>query len=201
MLLNCIVSAPLFAAENGIPSEQKVSLSKEERAWLAAHPDIELGYTDSFEPEVIVDPDGSLRGIQVDILDELNKRLGTQIQIQIDPIPELIQKAQEKEIDGILSLHPGYADRLGVLKTGTYFSSYPAIFARKDMPFSSPSDFIDRKVAIIDQIFFSEQIIKQYGKGATVLKVKDAEEGLHFIDSGKADFFLGATLNAYLLTK
>jgi hypothetical protein len=63
MLLNGIVSVPLFAEENGIPSEEKVSLTEDKQAWLKAHPDIVLGYTDSFEPEVIVNPDGTYRGI------------------------------------------------------------------------------------------------------------------------------------------
>ena len=37
-----------------------IDLSVEERAWLKAHPDIALGYTNSFEPTVIVNPDGSI---------------------------------------------------------------------------------------------------------------------------------------------
>lgn len=201
-LISCLYPGDIVLAQQ--PETKKastVNLTPEEQAWLKNHPDITLGYTDTFEPDVIVDPDGTYRGIQVDILKELNRRLGTSIGLRIYPVPELIEKAQKKEVDGILSPHSGYADRLGLLKTGTYFSGYPAVFARKDVPYDSPSDFIDRKVAIIDQVFFSEQIIKQYGKGATILKVKDAEEGFHFVDSGKADFFLGATLNAYLLTK
>jgi hypothetical protein len=41
------------------PHERAVTPTAGERAWLAAHPDITLGYTDSFEPQVIVNPDGS----------------------------------------------------------------------------------------------------------------------------------------------
>ena len=55
MLLNSIVSVPLLA--------QEVSLTEEERAWLKEHPDIELGFTDGFEPEVIVNPDGTYSGM------------------------------------------------------------------------------------------------------------------------------------------
>jgi hypothetical protein len=53
-----------------------VSLTAKEWAWLKEHPNIVLAYTDAFEPEIIVNPDGSYRGIQVDILDDLNRRLG-----------------------------------------------------------------------------------------------------------------------------
>jgi hypothetical protein len=50
-------------------------LTAPEKAWLKAQPDIELCYTDAFEPEVIVNPDGSHRGMMVDFLGELNERL------------------------------------------------------------------------------------------------------------------------------
>jgi PAS domain S-box-containing protein len=179
----------------------QVALSHEEKAWLKAHPDIKLGYTYAFQPDVIVNPDGGLRGIQVDILAELNRRLRTRIGLQIYPVAELIDKAQKKEVDGILNLHPDYADNLGLLKTNSYFTGYPAVFARKGVSFDSPSDLADKRVAIIDKVFFSEQLVAQHGRGATILKVQDAEEGLQLIDNGQADFFLGATLNSYLITK
>ena len=181
--------------------KQSLALTAEERAWLETHSDITLGYTDTFEPEVIVDPDGSLRGIQVDILDELNRRLGTSIRLSIDPVSDLIEKAQKKEIDGILSIHPDYADKLGLLKTRSYFTGYPAVFSLRNVPFNSPSDLAGKRVAIIDAVFFSEQIVEQYGDGVTLLKVKDALEGLQSVERGEADLFLGASLNAYLLTK
>ena len=183
------------------PPARQVSLTEKERVWLQAHPDITLGYTDTFEPEVIVGPDGSLRGIQVDILDELNRRLGTSIRLSIDPVPALIEKAQKKEVDGILSLHPGYADELGLLKTRSYFTGYPAVFSLRNVPFNRPSDLAGKRIAIIDAVFFSEQIVEQYGDGVTLLKVKDALEGLQSVERGEADLFLGASLNAYLITK
>jgi ABC-type amino acid transport substrate-binding protein/ABC-type nitrate/sulfonate/bicarbonate transport system substrate-binding protein len=181
--------------------KQAVALNPEERAWLDAHPDITLGYTDAFEPEVIVNPDGNYRGILVDILAELNSRLGTRIRLRIDPIPEVLEKVQEKEIDGILSILPDYAEKLGLLKTRRYITSYPTVFARRDVSFNRPSDLAGKRVAVIDKVFFSEQIVRKHGPGATVLKVKDAKEGLQLIGNRQADFFLGATLNAYLLTQ
>ena len=181
--------------------EPIVLLSSEERSWLKAHPDIQIGYTDAFEPEVIVDPGGTYRGIQVDILDELNRRLGTRIRLTIHPVPELLEKARKKEVDGILSLHPDFADRLGLSKTRPHFSGYPALFTRMGVSFDDPSDFAGKKVAVVDKVFFSEKIMDRYGKRATILKVQDAMEGLRSIISGQADVFLGATLNAYLITK
>jgi len=52
-------------------SAPAVSLTAEERAWLKAHPDIQLGYTDVFEPEIIVNPDGTYFGL---VAEDRNQR-------------------------------------------------------------------------------------------------------------------------------
>ncbi len=75
LILGCAL--PLFA-QNPSPqtdlsssqTKQQIILTPEEQAWLLAHPDIQLGYTDVFEPQVIINPDGSYSGILVDFLEE-----------------------------------------------------------------------------------------------------------------------------------
>ena len=178
-----------------------IPLTAEEQTWLKAHPDITLGYTDVFEPEVITNPDGSHRGILVDFLDELNRRLGTRIRLRIDPIPELLGKAQKRKTDGIVNILPEYADKLGLLKTEGYLTGYGAVFTRKNMVFDRPSDLAGKKVAIVDKVMFTELIVERYGAGATILKVNDALEGLQRVDRGEVDVFLGASINAYFLSK
>ena len=178
-----------------------VALTPKERAWLRAHPDIQLGYTDTFEPEVIVNPDGTNGGILVDFLDELNRRLGTRIGLQIDSVSEILEKAKTKEVDGICNIHPEYADAMGLKKTQGYMSAYPTVFGLRKVSFDDLADFAGKKVAIIDKVYATEEITQQYGKQATILKVKDALEGLKLIDNGEADLFIGSSLNSYLLTK
>ena len=181
--------------------EPIVELSDEEREWLKEHPDITLAYTDAFEPEVIVDPDGTYRGILVDILEELNTKLGTSIRLGVYPVPEVIEKAQTKKVDGILSIQPEYAAKLGLLGTNVYISSYPAVITFKDVRFKDPSEFVGKRIAIIDGVLFSEQIIEEYGAGATIVRVKNSLEGLQSVHKGDVDFFIGASLHDYLLTK
>ncbi len=79
------LSADLVSAQNTAPKSM-VTLTPEEIAWLKAHPDIQLGFTGDFEPHVIINPDGTYRGLLVDFLDELNKRLGTRIALRTDSI-------------------------------------------------------------------------------------------------------------------
>ncbi len=191
MLLHCVLAATLFAQQTGISSEPAAPLTEEEQAWLQAHPDIELGYTDAFEPEVIVNPDGAYRGILIDSLAQLNRRLGTRISLRIDRIPEMLAKAQRRETDGILNVPPEYADQLGLLKTEGDLAGYTAVFARRDAFFDSPSDFAAKNVAVIDGVFFSEQIVERYGDGAAILRVTDALEGVERLSMGEVDTAIG----------
>ena len=120
-------------------------LSPEEQAWLAAHPDITFGYTDQFEPAVIVNKDGSYRGTLVDFLDLLNQRLGTDFKLTVGPIPDIFKQVSRKELAGVLSLHPDNADKRGFLKTRDYMNSYPTVFTRKGVAFTAPDDLGGKK--------------------------------------------------------
>ncbi|MGB6971700.1 MAG: transporter substrate-binding domain-containing protein, partial [Desulfobulbales bacterium] len=182
-------------------ADSLISLTAEEQAWLKAHPDIQLGYTDAFEPEVIVNPDGSHTGILVDFLEALNKRLGTRITLRIDSIPGILQKAKTKEVDGILEVHPEYADKLGLLKSVGYLRAYPAVFARKDVSFAGPDDFAGKKIAIIDKVYFTEKMVREYGEQSTILRVKDAIQGMKSVSDGTADLYIGVSFNSYYITK
>jgi formate hydrogenlyase transcriptional activator len=179
----------------------QVVLTTQEKAWLKAHPNIKLGYTDAYEPEVIVDSEGQYDGFLVDFLDELNKRLGTHVKLEIDTVKNIVEKAVGKEIDGILSLHPEYADKLGLLKTKGYISGFPAVFSNQTISFEQPDDFVGKRVAIIDKAYFSEKIIQPYEHEVTILRVTDALEGLQLVNKGQADVFIGATLSNYLVSK
>jgi len=48
--------------------EPAIPLTAEEQAWRKAHPDITLGYTDAYEPEAIVEADGTHSDMLVDFL-------------------------------------------------------------------------------------------------------------------------------------
>ncbi len=188
-------------APGGLLGARAVELDETERAWLTAHPDITLGYTDATEPEIITNPDGAYSGMVVDFLEALNKKLGTHFGLRIDSIPRILEKAKTKEVDGILHLHPEYADQMGLLSTRPYWPGYPAVFASRGVSFKSPEAFDGKRVAIIDHVYFTEELMRKYGRGAAILKVENALEGLRSVGKGDADLFLGASFHTYFLAK
>lgn len=181
--------------------ETPVQLTPDERTWLDQHPNIKLGYTDAFEPGIIVSEDGSYRGTLVDILQLLNQRLGTNFKPSADSIPELIRQVNDKELAGVLSIHSDRADKFGWLRTKTFMNSYPTIFTKKGYDFTGPVDLAGKNIALVDNVFFSQNLVDLYGTGSKLIKVKDGREGLENVRSGKADLYIGSSRNSYLLTK
>ena len=175
-------------------------LTDEEKRWLDAHKTIRFGYLVN-EPEVVGNPDGTYSGMVMDLIHLLNDTLGTNIQMEIHTIPTVIKKAQTKEIDAIPSLHPDYADKLGLLKTSVFWPTYPAVFTRKGIDFNGSDDFKDRRVAIVDKVHWMARFMEKYGKQSTIVPVKNPLEGLKLVNSGKVDLFLGSTFTSYQISK
>ena len=198
-LLLLVITVPTLAVQSALAAANP--LTNEEQAWLKAHPNIELGYPDAFEPAVIVNEDGSYRGTLVDILALLNQRLGTDFKLTVKSIPDIISQVSRKELGGVLSIHPSHADKYGWLKTKPYMNSYPTVFTRKGHTFTRPSDLAGKKIAVIDKIFFSQKLVDLYGTGSTLIKVKNSREGLERVRDGTADLYIGSSRNSYLLSK
>ena len=75
-------------------------------------------------------------------------------------------------------------------------NSYPTVFTRKDVAFTAPDDLAGKKIAIIDNVFFSQNIVDLYGDGSTLINVKSALEGLTRVKDGTADLFIGSSRNS-----
>ena len=109
VFIGFVLSSTKVFAQN----KKEVELTKQENAWLKAHPNITLGYTADLEPEVIRNADGTYSGMVVDFLSLLNQKLGTNIKLSIYPIPELLDNAQKKNIDGVIKYSPGILRQSG----------------------------------------------------------------------------------------
>ena len=95
------LSDDLMSAQSSAPRPM-VTLTPEEQAWLAEHPEIVLGTTTEYSPMAIKRADGTHVGMLVDIYEQVNRRLPTRIRLHIeDPWAKVQEKAQNREIDGL----------------------------------------------------------------------------------------------------
>ena len=179
----------------------ELELTKQEKEWLSSHPNITLGYTADLEPEVIRNADGSYSGMVVDFLSLLNQKLGTNINLSISPIPEVLDNAQKKNIDGVLNIHPEYSDSLGLASTNTYWPAYLAVFARKGVSFDKLENFVGKRVAVIKGVYITQKYIENLKDKINIIEVDNALEGLQKVQKGEVDYFFGLSTNSFFIPK
>ena len=107
-------------------------LTKEERAWLAAHPDIVLGAGEDWAATVMKDARGNLSGFMIDYLDLVNRKLGANVRIEVGPWPEIVKKAESGAIDGLTLTAPLDERRSHFLFTDVFHTSPEFIYLRTD---------------------------------------------------------------------
>jgi ABC-type amino acid transport substrate-binding protein/two-component sensor histidine kinase len=107
-------------------------LTKEERAWLAARPGIVLGAGEDWAATVMKDARGNLSGFMIDYLDLVNRKLGTNVRIEVGPWPEMVRKAESGAIDGLTLTAPLEERRKHFLFTDVFHSSPTFIYLRTD---------------------------------------------------------------------
>ncbi|MDH3355324.1 MAG: transporter substrate-binding domain-containing protein, partial [Chromatiales bacterium] len=107
---------------------QKIVLTKSEQAFLKAHPTITLGSDGSWTPYVIKNSDGSISGIEVDFIDQINALTGSNIQLVAGNWLDIVKQAERREIDG-LAVSAYHKDReQHFLFSDSHYSVYKYIF-------------------------------------------------------------------------
>ena len=102
-LLSCLWAACMlfvFAA-NSFAQTTNLTLSAEEKSFINEHPTIVLGTDQSWEPYVIVLPDGKMSGYDAEILEQINQRTGANFTLAVGKWSEMQSKAKAHEIDGL----------------------------------------------------------------------------------------------------
>ena len=109
-----------------------VTLTSEERVWLEAHPRIVLGMSDQFPPAVIRNADGKLSGILADLLELLNRRLGTRITLQVESSWQAVsEQAIRGKLDGLAAVAPVPIWRQYFNLTTPYLYSHISLYMTK----------------------------------------------------------------------
>lgn len=176
-------------------------LTAEERAWLKDHSEIKFGVPSKVEPYLIINPNGTYSGVIIDLFDALNNKLGTDIGIEAGPWAEIVEKAETFEIDGLIGLKSENADRLGLLKSKSFYSIYPVIYIKDDVSFKGLDDLKDKVVVIREGSYYAEEILKPYMDTAKIIRVADNLKAMQMLFENKADVMIGLSSDNYLILK
>jgi len=131
-----------FANTQSYASEKAVfSLTAEEKAWLAEHPEISIGIMDAWAPMNFMDETGTPNGIGVDYIKALDQRLGGVLTIQAGPFKENYSRIKNKKLDALMDITPKKEREPFFNFTKPYLTIPHVIVGRKDgLYFDSEKD-------------------------------------------------------------
>jgi ABC-type amino acid transport substrate-binding protein len=107
-------------------------LTDGERAWLADHPEIHIGVPSDFPPVHFAGRAGHPAGLGVDLLEEMNAKLGGAIRLHPGSFHELAQKVVRGELDGVMDATPGAGLDAHLVFTQPYLDVPIVIVAKRD---------------------------------------------------------------------
>jgi polar amino acid transport system substrate-binding protein len=176
-----------------------LNLTKEEKKWILDHPVIKYAGDPDWLPYEAFDKQGKYIGIISSYLDIIERKTGiTFDKIKTENWTETLKLVSENKVDVVSS---DSADNL-ISKnydfTVATFKSPVVIVMKKGSPFIEDlNDISNKKIAFIKDYGYTYEIRKKYPK-IKFIEVKNVQEGLNAVSTGKYDAFLSSlTLATY----
>ena len=173
-----------------------VELTGEEKAWIAAHPDIRLGVSESWAPFIFPDKDSMHTGFAVDMIRLINERIGTNINIVPGAWNQIVPMARKRELDGLAISSPLEFRREFFNFTNPYLSQYYTLITSPNNVDSirSIADLQGKTLAYLDDNAWIEKLISSIGD-VKAIPTDSEVNSFELVLAGKADAsFLPAAL-------
>ena len=183
-----VIAVLLLAACAGACSRvEPVSLTREERQWIASHGcRIRFAPSSTYAPICFRDDRGGFAGVTMDYVALLEERLGIHFQlIETREFSQIMTLAETGGVDLVGNVRET-EDRSRFLRfTRPYIDIPAAVIVRAGDRFPAAS-LKGRKVAVVRKGRLSRRLTELY-PGAVMVPVRDATEGLRKVSLGEAD--------------
>ncbi len=182
---------------------RNIQFTKQEKQFLATHPEIRLGVDRLWPPIEFLDKKGNYQGISAEFI----KVISSSLNLHIAPIENLswdkvIDKVKVHQLDVIPALVKTPERETFLNFTQTYLSFPFVIFVKADSPHTmSLTDLYDKKVAV-EKSYVSETYLKRDHPEINLVLMSNTEEALKAVSSGLVDAYVGnLTVGSFLITK
>ena len=195
LLLAVCLPANVAGSSGGDPKEQLPAfferLSSEEKAWLKEHPDISMGIMDAWPPMNFLDDKGEPRGIGVDYIRAINKRLDGRIRLVPGQFKENLEAVREKKLDALMDVTPKPERGEYLNFTRQYLNIPHVIIARTDGPdFPSEQDLLGHTLAL-ESGFYNVKYFREKYPSLQIKEYPDTAHALGAVSRGEADAYVG----------
>ncbi|MDJ0830587.1 MAG: transporter substrate-binding domain-containing protein [Desulfobacterales bacterium] len=178
-------------------SEDKpIALNPEEEAWLDDRPAIKLAVTNFLPPIDIVDNKGQYSGFNADLIQLLNKKLGTQIiPVFFNEWGELVNSALAGQVQGALSFSKTPSREEHMLFTKPYaYDPIITVVREDDERIKQPEDIKSKRVSVVKGLAIVEQVNEDVGESGKVLAFDNDLEALKALAAGEVDAHITALI-------
>ena len=184
ILLSCLVYwiAPAAA----------LTLSEEERNWLAEHPVLRLGVDASWPPFEFRDERGRYQGLAADYIALIEKRLDVNIQL-VEPSnwSEVLELAKTEQLDLLPAVMATPERRTYLSFTRPYLDFPIVILARNDGPQPrNISALQGLKVAVVEN-YGPHELLRSQHPSVKLLPLPSVKATLQALATGEADALVG----------
>jgi two-component system, NarL family, sensor histidine kinase EvgS len=168
-------------------------VSAEERAWLAALPEIRVALDRSgLPPYEWVSPDGEISGLQVDMLITLARLFGVRVRPVVYPSwPAVLNAVRERKADMVLT-STATAERLSYMTYTLGTAPVPmAMYAASRASTRPPQE---NAVFALEREFAANDTVRRRYPQATIANTTTRGEALRTVLDGRADYYVGSVL-------
>ncbi|MEN0108768.1 MAG: transporter substrate-binding domain-containing protein, partial [Pseudomonas sp.] len=180
-----------------------LSLSPEERAWVAAHPVVRVGVQrGGWEPFDVFGEQGQHTGISGDYLALLGQRLGIRFEtVPLGDWAAVLEALRTGQVDLLPSVARTEAREARMAFSDSYLTSNSLIFTRHELSIRSTQDLVGKRVAI-ERGYVTEDLLRAAVPQVQLIEVASTEDALRAVSSGGADAYIGNMIVAsYLVRK
>ena len=190
----------------GVPRPQtqmaEFVLTNEEQRWLRDHPKIRVAVMNSWPPFNFVDKDGKAKGIGVDYISALNKRLNGMLQIVPGPWKQIYEDVEKKQLDALMDVTPKPSREPFFNFTSPYLDVPHVIVARKDSPYLNSEEDLAGKTIALEQGFGNVLYFQEKYPEVKIKQYQNTSTALDAVARGEADAYAGnRAVATYLMEK
>lgn len=193
----CMASLTSWA-QSGIT----LSLTEQERAWVAEHPSLRTATVTDWPPFDFVAEDGTYSGINADLLRRIAAIAGFTIEPVARDWPELYRMLREKEVDLCPGMQASPERSQYLLFTDSLLSFPHAIYYPADAPPPEAMSQLVGKRIVVERDYFEDEYLRDHYPDVQRIQVDNSLQALLKVSAGEADGYIGnIAVASYLISK
>ncbi|WP_397459676.1 EAL domain-containing protein [Pseudomonas asplenii] len=169
-----------------------LSLTDEERSWLAAHPNLRLGIDSSWPPFEFRDEDGRHQGLSADYMALVEKRLGIQL-TPAEPMSwgDVLRQARDNQLDLLPSVM-STPERLAYLAFTRPYLDFPIVILAHEGGAKprNMKELYGRKVAVVEN-YASHELLRTHHPDLNLVVLPNVSSTLQALATDEVDAVVG----------